>query len=211
MITFARRSSFEQKIRQRSAPREYPSTPSPAEHYPRCPSQPPPRQESLDLDPRGRHSAVCLAHIFCFASAASNAGAIETPTSPTVLTAAPPPRRRRWRPSDERTQEVLRLLELGSSAHFESVEQGRLLRARGTAEGAAASGKNAAMEDGVGGGGGSGGGCGWRAFDEEGGGGIEAWILLGCVARARGDAGGAVSMFRRALALDPDCLEGECG
>ena len=54
-------------------------------------------------------------------------------------------------------------------------------------------------------------GGGWRAFDEEGGGGVEAWILLACVARARGDAGGAVSMFRRTLALDPDCLEGELG
>lgn len=50
---------------------------------------------------------------------------------------------------------------------------------------------------------------GWRAFDEEAGGGVEAWVLLACVARARGDAGGAVSSFRRALALDPDCLEGE--
>lgn len=66
---------------------------------------------------------------------------------------------------------------------------------------------------GVGGSGGGGGGSsgGWRAFDEEGGGGVEAWVLLGCVARARGDPGGAVSMFRRALALDPDCLEGELG
>lgn len=49
----------------------------------------------------------------------------------------------------------------------------------------------------------------WRAFREESGGGVESWILLACVARARGDAGGTVSMFRRALALDPHCLEGE--
>lgn len=47
--------------------------------------------------------------------------------------------------------------------------------------------------------------------DEEsgGGGGVEARILLACVARARGDDGEAVSMFRKALALDPNCLEGE--
>eukprot|EP00903_Cladosiphon_okamuranus_P008302 g7988.t1 len=171
--------------------------------------------ESLDLDPRGRHSAVCLAHISCFASgASSNAGDRETPTPATESTPCPPPRRRRWRPSDERTREVLRLLELGSSADFESVEERRLLLAGGAAGGAAATGKNTVMKDGVGGGGSGaddGVGRGWRAFEEEGGGGVEAWILLGCVARARGDGGGAVSMFRRALALDPDCLEAVYG
>ena len=48
----------------------------------------------------------------------------------------------------------------------------------------------------------------WRAFEEERGGGVEAWLLLACAARAAGDRGGAVSMFRRALAVDPNCLEG---
>lgn len=50
----------------------------------------------------------------------------------------------------------------------------------------------------------------WRAFEEERGGGVEAWLLLACAARAGGDCGGAVSRFRRALAIDPNCLEGAC-
>lgn len=48
----------------------------------------------------------------------------------------------------------------------------------------------------------------WRAFEEERGGGVEAWLLLACAARAGGDYGGAVSRFRRALAIDSSCLEG---
>lgn len=130
---------------------------------------PPQSQESLDLDPRNRHAMVCLAHISCFASA-----------SPTTTS--------QWTPSDERTHELLRVLSLGSSAHFDSIEQETLLRgarAATAAEGEAGS-------------------CEWGAV----GGGVEAWVLLACAARATGNAGGAVSMFRRALALDPQCLEG---
>ncbi|CAN0407096.1 unnamed protein product, partial [Ectocarpus sp. 13 AM-2016] len=71
-------------------------------------------EESLDLDPRNRHATVCLAHISCFASA--------SPATTTSL---------RWKPSDERTHELLRVLSLGSSAHFDSIEQEILLRGGG--------------------------------------------------------------------------------
>lgn len=120
---------------------------------------------------------VCLAHLSCFASAANaaadeNLGSPRNRFPPRTRTALPP----RWIPSRERTDELLRVLELGISSQDGVSQQG--LDGR------------------------------WRAFDEEGGGGVEALVLLACTARARGDAGGAVSLFRRALALDPHCLEG---
>ncbi|CAN0083570.1 unnamed protein product, partial [Laminaria digitata] len=179
-------------------------------------------QESLDLDPRGRHAAILLAHLSCFASASATATAtaataaaaaknkdfphndrspsreIAAPRSPPAPPPLPP---QHWRPSDERTHELLRVLSLGvSSSRWDVCERG--LEGRG---------------GGGGGGGGEsrgdyfGGGGNWRAFDEEAGGGVEVWVLLACAARARGDAGGAVSLFRRALALDENCLEAVYG
>lgn len=48
-----------------------------------------------------------------------------------------------------------------------------------------------------------------EGFVDRGEGGVEACLLLACVARAAGDPGGAVSIFREALVLNPQCLEGE--
>lgn len=138
-------------------------------------------QESLDLDPRGRNAAVCLAHLSCFASANAAANANETPRASTRL---------QWNALDDRTQEVLRVLALGVSSGNDDVLREGVGR---FGEGREFDLKRGAFGD-----------------EESGGaGGVEARILLACVARARGDDGEAVSMFRKALALDPNCLEGE--
>ncbi|CAM9179042.1 unnamed protein product, partial [Pylaiella littoralis] len=171
-------------------------------------------EESLELDPRNRHATVCLAHTYCFAAAAAAAAPAGgggdgglPPPPPQLPPPTTTPQRQRWKPSDERIRELLRLLSLGASAHFESAEQQELLlrgggsRAGGERRQAAAKGEEE-EEDSAGSGGGGGG---------EYGGGVETWVLLACVARARGDAGGAVSMFRRVLALDPHCLEAVYG
>lgn len=151
----------------------------------RCP------QESLELDPRGRHATVCLAHLSCFASASASTSANPGRNHPFPL----PTTDLRWTPPDERTRELLRVLELGVSTVYGGVSDEESWRNGG--------GVGRVMA------GGGGSDAKWGAFNEEQGGGVEAWVLLACVARATGDAAGAVSMFRKALALDPDCLEGK--
>ncbi|CAM9709223.1 unnamed protein product [Scytosiphon promiscuus] len=171
-------------------------------------------EESLDLEPSGRHATVCLAHISCFASATEDSALLETSGTRAATAACRTQRQQLWKPSSDRTNELLRLLALGTSAHFDSVEQELLLRGSGEGTGRGEKG-NAPDKDGRGSTGSGidrdGRSSSWGAFREEFGGGVEAWILLACTARATGDAGGAVSMFRRALALDPHCLEAVYG
>lgn len=150
-------------------------------------------QESLELDPRSRSAAVCLAHLYCFASTGTTGG-VGNQGSTSVR---PLPREQtRWTPPKGRARELLRILSFGL-AHVDRLEfpeSGGGGARVGVRRSATDRGLNARCE----------------AFVEGGGGGVEACLLLACVARAAGDAGGAVSMFRKALALDPQCLEGDC-
>lgn len=182
-------------------------------------------QESLRLDPRGRHAAICLTHLSYFACAkdASSTASASAPvagkssrsageaayamghTTPIIPRSGVRTKHAfhgstHWIASQDRTNELLRMLELGVTSGEDFVPP---------QEGFGGEKSEAGAGDGERG---KGGGDSWslRAFDEEPGGGVEAWVLLACAARGRGDAGGAVAMFRRALALDPDCLEGVC-
>ena len=101
------------------------------------------QQESLDLDPRGRHAAILLAHLSCYASASASATAtaataVENKGFPRQygvprgdIAAPPPPLPPRWTPSDERTRELLRVLMLGVSSSRSDVCERGLSRGRG--------------------------------------------------------------------------------